>query len=168
LKLNALRQARCEAYEPAWGWAAPLHARRQSIKESTSLIYINGDVGPRSAVKPWGLDGNMKAKWKLALWILLPFLLCNIVYLAWIPGLLQYEAWKKDRELSATEVFRIVFFWYLMLPGYLLLIPLRLGIFYQVIFGVLTTVWVIYLVKLHAEYRRVCQYQRRVVEEPGK
>jgi hypothetical protein len=95
----------------------------------------------------------MKAKWKFLLWTLAPLLVYTILYWLWIPGVLEYSAWKRGREYPTSEALGSALLGYFLLPPVVLhAVLFDVGLLYQTVFALLTAVWVIYFVKFHAEY----------------
>jgi hypothetical protein len=97
----------------------------------------------------------VRAKWKLVLWALAPLLVYTVAYWLWIPGVLQYDAWKRGASVSLGEAVRSAVIGYFLGP--LFLFPalfLSRNLFYSALFTLLTAGWAVYLVKLGAQYQR--------------
>ncbi len=96
----------------------------------------------------------MKPKWKLTLWILIPFIVYMILCSILVPRVLEDEAWRRGRALSSSEAFGTALFGCMLvlagLPAFLLYGPLV----YQVGILLLIAVWIRYLFKFHGEYMK--------------
>lgn len=104
----------------------------------------------------WEIDVHVRAKWKLVLWALAPLLVYTVAYWLWIPGVLQYDAWKRGASVSLGEALRPAVIGYFLGPFFLAGYALFLitNPFYLALFTLLTAGWLIHLVKLCTQYQR--------------
>ena len=101
----------------------------------------------------WEMDVRVRAKWKLVLWALAPLLVYTVAYCLWVPGILEYNAWKTGREVSLSEKLWFGVVGYFLFPPVILFhLVFSAGLSYRALFVLLTAGWLIYLVKLHTQY----------------
>ena len=95
----------------------------------------------------------MKAKWKLVLWALAPLLVYTVAYCLWVPGILEYNAWKRGDKVSPSDLAFGVVGYFLFPPVILFHLLFTVNLLYRTLFALLTAAWLIYLVKLHTRYK---------------
>lgn len=102
----------------------------------------------------WEMDVHVRAKWKLVLWALAPLLVYTVAYCLWVPGILEYDAWKRGEEMSPSGALASGVVGYFLGPPVILFHFLfTVDLLYRTLFALLTAAWLIYLVKLHTQYK---------------
>ena len=99
---------------------------------------------------------HMNAKKKLLLWILTPLLISAIAYSLWLPGILEYEASKRDGQPSGISIPNAILGYFVFLS----LLAFESGPIGLVVFGLLGSVWVRYFVKFCADCLKERQRSR--------
>jgi hypothetical protein len=87
------------------------------------------------------------------LWALAPLLVYTVAYCLWVPGVLEYSAWKRGEEVSPSDVASGVVGYFLFPPVLLFILLFRAPLLNRTLFVLLTVAWLTYLAKLHTRYK---------------